>query len=80
MATAQEWRERGNAFHTRKEHARAVECYTSAIDLDPNDANAYIERGELYRAMGEMDKAEADFIKAASLTPQGNAADRSSLQ
>ena len=60
MATAQEWRERGNAFHTRKEHARAVECYTSAIGLDPNSAALRTNRAAAHHASRDFAAALDD--------------------
>ena len=69
MATAQEWRERGNAFHTRKEHARAVECYTSAIDLDPKSPALRTNRAAAHHASRDFAAALDDAKTSMSLDP-----------
>jgi tetratricopeptide (TPR) repeat protein len=40
-----------------------------AVEQAPGDPLAWIERGRLYAERGEREKADADFAKAASLTP-----------
>jgi tetratricopeptide (TPR) repeat protein len=40
-----------------------------AADLDPNDAGAYINRGNAYVDKGKHDRALADFNKAIELDP-----------
>ncbi len=69
MATAQEWRERGNAFHTRKEHARAVECYTSAIGLDPNSAALRTNRAAAHHASRDFAAALDDARASVAIDP-----------
>lgn len=69
MATAQEWRERGNAFHTRKEHARAVECYTSAIALDPSSAALRTNRAAAHHASRDFAAALDDARASIALDP-----------
>ena len=69
MATAQEWRERGNAFHTRKEHARAVECYTSAIGLDPTSAALRTNRAAAHHASRDFAAALDDARASVAIDP-----------
>ena len=42
----------------------ALEDYTKAIQLKPDYHEAYNNRGLLYEAMGQQDKALADYNKA----------------
>jgi tetratricopeptide (TPR) repeat protein len=43
--------------------------YTKAIEHDPNDADAYHNRGDYYRAKDDKDRAIADYTKAIELKP-----------
>ena len=48
----------------------AVEGYTKAIALDPQDAEAYGNRGHAYYDKGDYDRAIADYDQAIALDPQ----------
>jgi tetratricopeptide (TPR) repeat protein len=37
---------RGNAYYRKRDYDRAIADYTKAIELDPNYANAYTNRGK----------------------------------
>ena len=47
----------------------AVPHYTTAIQLDPNYADAYSSRGGLYSILGQYEDALQDFEKAIQLDP-----------
>ena len=47
--------------------SEALEAFSEAIRLDPENAPAYRARGELYKKLGEKAKAEADLAKAKEL-------------
>jgi tetratricopeptide (TPR) repeat protein len=49
----------------------ALESLNEAIRLDPESAPAYRARGELYKKLGEKEKAEADLAKAKKLGSEG---------
>ena len=56
-----------------KEERRAIVDYNQAIQLNPNYANAYYNRGLAYQQLGENQRALADFREAARLyQQQGN--------
>jgi tetratricopeptide (TPR) repeat protein len=44
MATAQDYKERGNAYYNRQEYDEAVSCYAKAVDLDPTNHAVYTNR------------------------------------
>ncbi len=67
--TKQEWFKQGNAHHASKEYEKAIADYDRAIALDPNDANAYHNRGLAYRNINEYHKAIADYDRAIALDP-----------
>jgi tetratricopeptide (TPR) repeat protein len=47
--------------------AYAMEDYNKAIQLNPNDAEAYYNRGNAYVAKGQYDRAIEDYNKAIQL-------------
>ena len=47
-----------------------MEDYDKAIELDPNDAEAYNSRGGAYTFLGRDTLAEVDGNKACQLNPQ----------
>ena len=49
--------------------ARAEEAWTTAVDAAANDPLPLIQRARWYAERGEREKAEADYAKAAALTP-----------
>ena len=62
---------RAIAYHqARGELDRAIADYNRAIELDPNDADAYNGRGVAFEAKGDMDKAIAYYNRALELDPQ----------
>ena len=51
------------------DYDRALQDYTKAIDLKPNDAEAYNNRGGAYYLKEEYESAIIDFTKAIDLNP-----------
>ena len=49
---------------------KAIEDYTKAIELNPQHANAYHNRGLAWSKKGDRDKAIEDYNKAIELNPQ----------
>ena len=47
----------------------AIEDYSKAIEIDPDYAEAYNNRGFVYDVMGEYGQAIDDFNKAIELVP-----------
>src|SRR3989338_6791372 len=66
---ASQWFEKGYQHILNKEHDSAIEAYTKAIALDPNDALAYNNRGAAYANKGQYDRAIEDYNKAIALNP-----------
>lgn len=59
----------GQAYNLEGDFPNAIQSFSKAIDLAPNNPEIYFMRGKVYREIGEQDKAEADFRKAVSLAP-----------
>ena len=51
-------------YKNLQNYAEAITDYTKAIQLNPNDADAYYNRGNIHCVLKEYSKAIADFTKA----------------
>ena len=60
---------RGLAYSGKNEYDRALEDYSKAIELKPDDADAYYNRGVAYARKSEYDRALEDCSKAIELKP-----------
>lgn len=61
---------RGAHYTGKGEYDRAIQDFSEAIRLNPNDARAFYNRGNTYGDMGEHDRAIEDFSQAIRLNPQ----------
>ncbi len=70
--TAIDWVSKGNAFRKQGKHDEAIKAYDEAIRLDPNDADAWYNKGEALNYMGESkyDEAIKAYDEAIRLDPQ----------
>ena len=59
----------GNSLLAQKHQQEAVDAFTKAISLKPDDADAYLNRGVMYAYLKQDASAEADMRKAISLDP-----------
>lgn len=53
--------ELGRKYLTEMNYSEAIAAFTEAIKLNPDDIEAYLGRAEAYAAMGEYEKAKADY-------------------
>src|SRR5437764_1462377 len=60
----------GYVHASRGEHEAAAEDFTRALEIEPNMAVGYMNRGYVYNDMRLASKAERDFKKALALNPQ----------
>ena len=60
-ATSTDKIELGQKYLTELNYTEAIASFTEAIKLDPNNIQAYMGRAEAYVALGEYDKALADY-------------------
>jgi tetratricopeptide (TPR) repeat protein len=60
---------RANIYTRYRDYERAIEDYTSAIELSPNLLPAFNNRGILYTALREYEEAAADFDRVLELDP-----------
>lgn len=67
--TAQEHFNSGYDHSENKEYTEAVEDYTRAITINPDDGYAYNNRGAARVNQGDLDGAIADYDRAIELNP-----------
>jgi tetratricopeptide (TPR) repeat protein len=65
--TAQQWFERG---YEASEPDEKVRCYSEAIRLDPENADAYNNRGNARREKDDLDGAVSDYNEAIRVNPK----------
>src|SRR5919106_6020033 len=68
--TAQTWYERGYVFQKDENFDEAIRCFSEAIRLQPNFADAYSWRGDSRRENGDLDGALEDHNMAIQLNPR----------
>ncbi|HEX5033068.1 MAG TPA: tetratricopeptide repeat protein [bacterium] len=61
----------GAIYQKQENYLDALAEYTAAIELDPEDVTAYVNRGEIYYLLGSDDLPMQDFEAAIQLDPQG---------
>jgi tetratricopeptide (TPR) repeat protein len=65
--TAQEWFERGYSYQEADNWKESIRCYTQAINLEPNFAVAFRNRGDCFQSEGVLAKAIEDYNKSIRL-------------
>jgi tetratricopeptide (TPR) repeat protein/serine/threonine protein kinase len=61
--------QRGADYARKGDYDRAIDEYTQAIRLRPDDAGAFYSRGDAYNGKGDYDRAIEDFTQAIALKP-----------
>ncbi len=59
----------GDADMAKRDYAKAVSDYTTALQSAPNDVPSLMNRGAAYHNLKQFDKAIADYTAALKLTP-----------
>jgi tetratricopeptide (TPR) repeat protein len=54
--TAEEWNNKGIGFAMSGEYEKAIECFEKAIELVPNSASAYNNRGLAYHYLMQYER------------------------
>lgn len=60
---------RGWDYSKSGDFSNAISEYTKALELDPDDAMTYFNRGLIYYSMGDYHRAISDFSKTIELNP-----------
>jgi tetratricopeptide (TPR) repeat protein len=59
------WLKKGRKYYDSGEYKEALEAYTNAVDLDPQSATPYFNRGVVYGKLGNYQRALDDLKNAA---------------
>lgn len=59
--------DKGNVFMLTGDYTSAISCYNKAIEIKPDLAAAYYNRGLMYLRMGNKEQGVADLSKAGEL-------------
>ena len=65
---------KGLTCQNREQYNQAIEHYTETLKLNPNNANAYYNRGIAYGDKGDNDRAIGDLTKTIEINPNDDAA------
>lgn len=68
--TADTLLKQGNEAFEKKDFRAAVNSYSKAIDLDPNNSEAYCVRGEAFLRLESWEEAIVDYSMAIQLKPK----------
>jgi len=64
----------GDAFAAKSDFATAIDHYTAALKVDPDNASIRLQRSKAYAAAGQLDAAAADGELVLKSTPTSAAA------
>lgn len=68
--TAMSLRQKGSNIMDRGDYEKAILYLTQAININPSQAEPYIDRGTAYFSLGRKREAKVDFQKAINLSSQ----------
>jgi tetratricopeptide (TPR) repeat protein len=60
---------KGDDLFAKGKYAESIESYTKAIEVDPENINAYIQRGMAYSITKDYQKAVADYSLVLQRNP-----------
>lgn len=66
---AEKWFKSANEKHDRTQYGAAIDEFTMAIRILPDEADYYFFRAISYQQLGKLRKATFDFEKAIGLNP-----------
>jgi cytochrome c-type biogenesis protein CcmH/NrfG len=64
------WIQLGNDYFDTRQPQKAIDAYSRALELRPNNPNVITDQGVMYREIGQFEKALASFRKANELDPK----------
>jgi cytochrome c-type biogenesis protein CcmH/NrfG len=63
------WVSLGNDYFDTEQTQKAINAYSKALEIEPNNPNVLTDQGVMFRKVGWYDKALANFEKANKLDP-----------
>ncbi len=64
------WVRLGNLYFDTDQYMEAIEAYTRALELEPDDPDVITDRAIMYRRIGDFERAASEFRRAARLDPR----------
>ena len=64
------WISLGNDYFDTDQPQKAINAYSKALEINPNNPNVLTDQGIMYRRIGWYDKALANFAKASGYDPK----------
>lgn len=72
--TFEAYAEKGRIYARTEKYEEAIQAFTKALELNPQDSVTYYNRGLAYSMVDEGEKAIEDYTKALELNPQYSSA------
>jgi cytochrome c-type biogenesis protein CcmH/NrfG len=69
QGNATAWVTLGNLYFDTHQPQKAVDAYSRALVLKPDDPNVLTDQGVMYRELGQFDSALANFQRANQIAP-----------
>ena len=66
---AEAWARLGNAYFDVNAYEKAIQAYTTSLELNPDDPDILTDLGIMHRRSGDSSKALASFEKAVAIDP-----------
>ena len=66
--------ETGVGFADKAKWQQAIQSYTQAIEVDPENTDAYLQRGRAEKEVKEYDKSISDYSQVLELDPTESSA------
>lgn len=63
------WISLGNDYFDTEQSQKAINAYSKALEIEPNNPNVLTDQGVMFRKVGWYDKALANFEKASKIDP-----------
>jgi Tfp pilus assembly protein PilF len=63
------WVHLGNLYFDTDQVTEAIVAYTNALEIRPDDPNVICDRAIMYRRMGDLNRAVAEFRRAIGIAP-----------
>ena len=64
------WISLGNDYFDTEQPQKAINAYSKALEIEPNNTNVLTDQGAMFRKVGWFDKALANFEKANKIDPK----------
>ena len=63
------WISLGNDYFDTEQSQKAINAYSKALEIEPNNPNVLTDQGVMFRKIGWYDKALANFEKTLKIDP-----------